>query len=177
MLTRIPRSRSSWRVTSYRRATSVTDAPSRTSKQLSNLFHSIELHQHDGPPTGPGTPANQEPDPTKECQPSTGITLSIMRRNCTGTAHRFGLSAAPFPRPPGRLSASHTPRDQRKCVCGGGGSRTRMPRFALLLVRWCLGWSEPVSGRSRRCLSSPPGSRRTASNACHRVKPVSSKRA
>ena len=45
--------------------------------------------------------------------------------------------------------------DQRKCICGGGGSRTRLPGFASVLVSECFPWSGDVSGCSRGCLSSP----------------------
>ena len=38
---------------------------------------------------------------------------------------------------------------------GGGGSRTRLPRFASSLLRGCLTWSGCVSTRSHRCLSGP----------------------
>ncbi len=38
---------------------------------------------------------------------------------------------------------------------GGGGNRTRLPGFALMLVTARFPWSGYVSSRSRRCLSSP----------------------
>ena len=82
-------------------------ADSDFENRLQPLFHSNELHQHDGPPsgqmnadahhrrrrtqpnadphrqTGTGPPVNQEPGPTGKCQPRTGITLSSMNRHST----------------------------------------------------------------------------------------------
>ena len=46
--------------------------------------------------------------------------------------------------------------NQRKCICEGGGSQTRMGAFVSPLVRACSTWSGYLFGDSRPCRSNPP---------------------
>ena len=81
---------------------------------------------------------------SKLCQRQPGISA--------GHGHLLGLSPLRAVSNPCQGTKKHT---LTRANGGGGGNRTRMPGWALVLVGWCLGWSGHVSSRSRRCLSSP----------------------
>ena len=164
------------------------------------LFHSIELHQHDGPPSGTGKrgrspskkekPAQTRTPPSNRnrttCKPGTGPDPKVSTRNRNHTVKHE----------PGQHSSPRVAPRRSRVNCGSASQVTPLVTCGnVFKTPWRWGESNPhapicvvagqmVFGLVRACFRSfpsmpfkSPGSRRTASNACHRVKPVSSKRA